>query len=118
MRTQSLLTGALVLASASAPSATPTQAFLAYNGAVLGAKSLEDIGPVLPKRDRDKIAIAPGEANQMFLELHQDVARMSVGTPRVLKETLSGDRAIWTSKPFATTRSLSRASGKSRVRRP
>jgi ketosteroid isomerase-like protein len=84
--------GALACASCGAQ-ATPTQAFLAYHDAVLKAHSAEDLAPVLAKADRDKIKIAPPKAKEFFFGIHQDVARVIVGPPKVLTETIQGDKA-------------------------
>ncbi len=72
---------------------TPGEAFLAFYEAVLKAKSVDEIVPMVPKVDRDKLKAVPAHAREMFLEMHRGWARLSGERPKVLKETVEGDTA-------------------------
>jgi hypothetical protein len=85
---------AVVLAGAGcAPAKTPGETYLAYHGAVLQARTVEDLATFIPQGDRDKMTSAPAQAKEMVFGLRQDMEKLVVGAPKVVKEDVQGDKA-------------------------
>ena len=74
-------------------SKTPGQTYLEYHGAAVKAQKAEDLLPYLPKDDRDKLAQAPPKAKEFFFGMRQDMEKGCVGEPKVVSETVEGDKA-------------------------
>jgi hypothetical protein len=82
-----------LMAAACAPSRTPGQTYLEYHGAVVKAKAVEELVAFLPQADRDKVQSAPAQAKDFVFGLRQDMEKMVVGAPKVVKEDVQGNAA-------------------------
>jgi hypothetical protein len=76
-----------------AAAGTPTEAFLGYHETVLKARSVDDFAALLAKADRDSLKQVPVEAKTVLFDMHSEAARLSAERPKVLKETIDGDKA-------------------------
>ena len=72
---------------------TPSETYLDYHGATLQAKAIEDLVRFMPQAARDKMAAAPAEAKQSLFRMRQEMERIVVGQPKVVKEDIQGDNA-------------------------
>jgi hypothetical protein len=91
--TASTLATVLVAAAACAAARTPSETYLDYHGATLQAKAIEDLVRFMPQAARDKMASAPAEAKDSMFRMRQEMEKIVVGQPKVVKEDVQGENA-------------------------
>jgi hypothetical protein len=91
---RSIAAAALAALLACAPARPPGETYLEYHKVTRDARSVEDLKPFLTEEDRGKVAKAPPKATEFFFGLRQDMEKMCVGAPKVVKEDVQGDKAV------------------------
>jgi hypothetical protein len=80
----------LAVSPAFADSPSPTDTYLKYRAALVGAKKIEDVQSMLCKAVNEKIDHTPADMKPMMFELVKITAPLSV---QVLSEAVNGDNA-------------------------